>query len=242
MARNIVECIHWDPEVDPVLQASNQKRKRSRIIVLAGLAAVVLVVCLFLFTPLGGRSEPGEPGEFVFTTQAPTTLPSETLTPPPFEHHTPPTMPHTPDNDLDRGIALFNAGQYAAAIAQLEQAMRTEPDSITEAYIYRGLSFYNLESFHAAIGDFTNAHRRAPNDADILALRGGSFYRAGWYPEAIDDLTRAIELDPSNADAFDYRARTYETMGEHARAITDRNVANALRQQQQTDQATGGTS
>jgi len=214
MSKDIVDCIHWDPEVDPVAQ---QARQNSRWILLAGalvVAAVAVGVSLLLFLPKR-EPLPGEPT----TTEAGQATSVEGWTDP-----GPQTQPQTPPDDnlsLTRGIELYNSGNYALALISLEQAVAADPES-GAAYTYRGLTQFSLGKYQEAVQDFTQAMRRMDPTAELTLMRGTSHYMLQLYPEAISDLTKAIELNPGSANAFTYRALAYEATGRPDLAAADR--------------------
>jgi len=242
---NYVEAKLWDPDVDPVY--TGKKSKAGIIMAIAAVVVVGVVTTLVLFRFMDSPVEPPYNGDSPGYQNGPTghyipggndqgfTSPHEFPTQEPPGQFEPPTMPQmgSPvENDLAQGIALYQGGQYDAAIAVFNRVLQTDRDSVS-AFTHRGLSLFQQGNFHAAISDFTNAHRRAPQNAELLAWRGASYFRVGFHVEALADLSRAIEMDPNNIGAREYRARTHEAMGNHAEAVADNNVANVLRQQQQ---------
>jgi len=212
MSKNdIVECVHWDPEVDVPAQAARQK---NRWVLLAGALVVLAVavgVSLLLFLPKG--EPPVEP-------------PTETgqaavdQTEPGFEQ-TQPQPTQADDPYFAQGKALYESGNFAQALAALNQAVAARPDS-GAAYTYRGLTQFSLSNFQAAIQDFTQAMMRMGDSAELRTLRGTAYLQLALYPEAIGDFTRAIELSPGNANAYMYRAQAYEATGKLDLAAADR--------------------
>ena len=211
MSKNdIVECVHWDPEVDIPAQAARQK---NRWVLLAGVLVVIAVavgVSLLLFLPRQdtGPIEPlAEPGQ---TTYAPD-LTEETRTqPPPAE-----------DPYFAQGKRFYDSGNYAQAIVALNQSIAANPDS-GAAYTYRGLSQFSMGSYQAATQDFYQAMVRMGESAELYTLRGTSYYMLGQYTEAIGDLTKGIELNPGSVNAYTYRALAYEATGRMDLAAADR--------------------
>ena len=213
MNKDIVECVHWDPEVDPVAQAARQK---NRWFLLAGVLVVIAVavgVSLALFLPKREPvpEPPTEPGQA--TSAAEQTDPGFTPAP---------TQPQ-PEEDpiLTQGIGYYNSGSYALALSTLDRAVVAQPDS-GKAYTYRGLTQFALGKYQEAIADFTQAIRRMEPSADLTLMRGSSYFMLALYPEAIGDLTRAIELNPDNVRAYEYRAKAYEASGRIDLAQADR--------------------
>ena len=211
MSKDIVECVHWDPEVDPVVQAT--RKKNNWVWLACGLAvlAVAVGVSLWLFLP---HREP--------LPTDPTTESGQTTDPSIVTGVQPqPTQPPLEDPTLTQGIALYNAGSYGQALDVLNQAVIIQPDS-GAAYTYRGLTQFSLANYLSAIQDFTQSMKRMGESAELRTLRGTSYYMQGLYPEAIGDLTRAIELDPNSRNAYTYRAMAYEATGRVDLATADR--------------------
>jgi len=214
MSKDIVECVHWDPEVDPVAQAARQK---NRWILLAGVLVVIAVALgssLLFFLP---RMEPlpapppTESGQAVPGQSEPGSEPGQTQ----------PPAPPAEDPTLARGIEYYNAGNYALALATLNQAVAALPDS-GAAYTYRGLTQFSMGSYQASIQDFTQAMIRMGESAELRTLRGTAYYMEKLYPEAIGDLTKGIEINPGNVNAYTYRALAYEATGRMDLAAADR--------------------
>jgi len=210
MKNDIVECVHWDPEVDPVAQAARQKNKW---VLLAGalvVLAVAVVVSLLFFLPRGGKPPVEPPPE---TGQADLTeAPTQTQRPP-------------EENPLlTQGIAYYNSQNYAAALDLLNRAVAALPDPGV-AYTYRGLTQFALQNYPNAEQDFTQAMIRMGKSAELLTLRGMTNYQRGWYSDAIGDLTDAIKLDPGSSRAYEQRALAYDATGRMDLAAADRAAA-----------------
>ena len=212
MSKDIVECVHWDPEVDVPAQAARQK---NRWILIAGalvVAAVAVGVSLLLFLP---KREPGpiEPP----TESGQATLPSGQTGP----VQTQPPAPPAEEPLLAQGREYYNNQNYPAALNALNQAIAVDPES-GAAYTYRGLTQFAMGKYQEATQDFYQAMMRMGESAELLTLRGTSYYMMAWYSDAIGDLTRAIELNPGSANAYTYRAMAYEATGRMDLAAADR--------------------
>ena len=212
MSKDIVECVHWDPEVDVPAQAARQK---NRWILIAGalvVAAVAVGVSLLLFLP---KREP-------IPIEPPTESGQATLPPGQTEPvQTQPPAPPEQNPILARGIEYYNSGNYALALPTLNQAIVADPES-GAAYTYRGLTQFATGNYQDSIQDFTQAMMRMGESAELATLRGTAYYMQALYPEAIGDLTRAIELNPGSANAYTYRAMAYEATGRMDLAAADR--------------------
>ncbi|MDR2686165.1 MAG: tetratricopeptide repeat protein [Oscillospiraceae bacterium] len=212
MSKELVECVHWDPEVDPVAQTARQK---NRWVLLAGALVVIAVAVgmslLFLLPKRAPAEPPAEPGQA--TSAAGWTDPGSSPAP---------TQPPPEDDPtLAQGKDYYKNQNYALALASLNRAIAANPDS-GEAYTYRGLTQFAQQKYQEAIADFTQAMRRMEPNAELTLMRGTAHYLLALYPEAIGDLTRAIELSPGSVKAYEYRALAYEASGRMDLAQADR--------------------
>jgi tetratricopeptide (TPR) repeat protein len=228
MSKNIVECVHWDPEVDHV-QAAGRKRNGWLILVLGTVAVVVVasVTCLLLFG-LPGRQSGGTssgPGEATVLAEQPQEPPTD----PPYVPQTTTAEPAQSGQDpyLTQGIASYDIKNYAEAIGFLSVALQSNP-ALGPAYTYRGLSYFSQADYARAVADFTQSLRYTGESAEIYTLRGTSYVQLRYYTEAIADLTRAIVIDPAAQKAYTYRAVAYESVGSYDLAAADRQMAGAL--------------
>ncbi|MCL2495518.1 MAG: tetratricopeptide repeat protein [Oscillospiraceae bacterium] len=213
MSKEIVDCIHWDPEVDA---PAKRNIGRSLLILGAIVAAVAVVVCLWLFLP---RPEPPPVEPPTETGQA-----IHTTAPPAYSVTTTAPSPLAPGDDLylAQGKAMYESGNYMQALLYLNQAIAANPRS-GAAYTYRGLTNFSLgDRNQEVVSDVTQAIRYLGDSADLRTLRGTASFLLGQYPEAIGDLTQAIELNPDGRQAYEYRARAYEATGRMDLAQADR--------------------
>lgn len=67
-------------------------------------------------------------------------------------------------NSFDRGVSLFNQGEFEAAIPYFQTATREEPD-FAPAYFYLGRSYISLSRWRSAIQPLRAAFRLAPREA-----------------------------------------------------------------------------
>lgn len=79
---------------------------------------------------------------------------------------------------LRRGVALKKAGKKEAAYADLTEAIRTNPASIS-AYVNRGELLVASGDFSGGIGDFERALELSPGNPVVLYFAGDAYERAG---------------------------------------------------------------
>lgn len=155
-------------------------------------------------------------------------------------------------------VAAMNAGRLDEAIADLDQAIRLQPD-YGEAYLHRGNVFSKKGERYRAIGDLADAIRFKPAYASLLAkmefpqlaraagrvvdpdtvapsakpnaylVRGAVRAQHGENAEAIADLSEAIRLQADLAAAYLTRGIIYLRSGEIDRAVADLKEASRIK-------------
>jgi tetratricopeptide (TPR) repeat protein len=107
---------------------------------------------------------------------------------------------------LERGDALSDTRDYAAAIGAYSSAIQLKPD-FAEAYNNRGFAYYLNGNPELAIADFTRAIELRPNYPKAYNSRGVVYMANGYESsKAIADFDRAIALKPDFRYAYINRA------------------------------------
>ncbi len=94
-----------------------------------------------------------------------------------------------------RGIAKYDNGQYEAAIADYNEALRIKPDDF-KAYDNRGIAKVRLRQYKSAIADFDAALRIKPDSATTYGNRGTTKGLLKQYEAAIADFDAALHIKP----------------------------------------------
>ncbi|MEH2212639.1 tetratricopeptide repeat protein [Nostoc sp.] len=131
---------------------------------------------------------------------------------------------------LELGVDKMRRGDYQEAIENFNQAMPTAVNYALEkdlavAYSDRCLAYLQLQDYHQAVTDCTQAINFAPDNFEAYLYRGVAHYRQGDYPAAIVDHNRAIALKPSDFRAYYNRALARAGDGKDSEAILDFNLA-----------------
>ena len=121
-----------------------------------------------------------------------------------------------------RGIAKFNQGQYATAIADFDMAIRLNLN-YTDAHMWRGIVKYELEQRAAALSDFDivlqlKIQKRLQN-------RKTTRENLGQEVAVITDFNTAIRFSPNNASIYMWRGIVRNELGQHVAAIADLDTA-----------------
>lgn len=122
-----------------------------------------------------------------------------------------------PQGYLNRGIAFGQAGDNAAALADINRAIEIKKD-FYEAYYNRAFAYSMMGEYGKAIGDLTTSLNINPMYADAYHNRGTAYANLGDYGAAIEDFKMAASLSPS--------ASTYLNLGLAYKKTGDRDNAN----------------
>ena len=105
---------------------------------------------------------------------------------------------------LFRAASLEQAGRWTEAKADLESAMKLQPDN---PLLLNFLGYGKLErgeDLDVAEAMIRKASALRPNDASITDSLGWALYKRGRLPEAIATLTRAAAGDPSQSEIHEH--------------------------------------
>ncbi|MHB1217698.1 MAG: tetratricopeptide repeat protein [Alphaproteobacteria bacterium] len=139
----------------------------------------------------------------------------------------------TPKPDVRMGAleqasqAWFLAGRPEMAEKQLDTALTLKPGD-PELLIDRGIFRANLGRLEEAIGDWTEALKKAPDRDDVLALRATALRKTNQPAAARADADRAIAINPKNVDALLERGTLRQMGGDTGGAIEDWNAVKTL--------------
>jgi tetratricopeptide (TPR) repeat protein len=128
-------------------------------------------------------------------------------------------------NPVQAGLRAHNGlgalrekqGDFARAVAHLEQAVRLDPE-FAEAHNNLGVVFEKTGRPDAARAEYERALELSPDYAVAHRNLGGMLKRQGDLAGAAGHLLRAIELDPSMTDARFKLAAVHATQGRLADA------------------------
>ena len=110
-------------------------------------------------------------------------------------------------------------GEYDEAIAILQRAIDSNPNSAVLYYLRGCVHFLQLK-YHEAIEDFSRTTTLAPHDSDSYVMKGTVQIMLGEYEGAVKEFTTAIAVEP-NAEAYSGRGEAYTEMGEYNAAVKD---------------------
>lgn len=95
---------------------------------------------------------------------------------------------------LDKGIALHEAKDYAGAIEAYSQAIKLKPDHFL-IYYNRGGAYEAMKKYDLAIADFTKAIELQPKLGYVYAMRAKVYTMLSQDDKAVADYSSAISLE-----------------------------------------------
>jgi tetratricopeptide (TPR) repeat protein len=121
---------------------------------------------------------------------------------------------------LNQGIQLGQVGQYAQAVAALEQALSLDPEHVEVLY-HLGLAHLHLQQLAPALHRLEQALALAPASAPVHSERGVVLFHLGRQAEALAALDQALALEPQNPYRYASRAYLREATGDTQGAVAD---------------------
>jgi tetratricopeptide (TPR) repeat protein len=110
--------------------------------------------------------------------------------------------------NYNKGAEAFKEKKYEESIIFYTKAMEDNPlMNFTQAFFWRGLSYFFLNKFQAAINDFDKASYGFSEDFRLFHWRGLCFSQLEEFQKAIDDFQKSISL---NHDFIDSYIQLYE--------------------------------
>lgn len=106
----------------------------------------------------------------------------------------------------NRAWAYIDQGDLARAAADLDRAVRLDPDAAGPHLNY-GVIHYRQGDRRRALADFNEAIRLSPDYAQAYANRGYTYEVLGDSARALADYRESLRLDPSRADAREWLCR-----------------------------------
>jgi tetratricopeptide (TPR) repeat protein len=120
----------------------------------------------------------------------------------------------------NRGVAQFFLGDFDAAIADFERALRIKP-KLAEAYSGRGAARNAKGDREGALLDFERALKLNEKLVEVYNNRGHALLEQGEFARAIEDFNRAIELKPTMVSAHEGRGTSFMKQGQFDLAVKD---------------------
>jgi tetratricopeptide (TPR) repeat protein len=125
---------------------------------------------------------------------------------------------------------LAQQGQYAEALASVEQGLTYAPDDL-ELTVLKGVLEDLLGRTEQAAATFTRARELAEDRTDFLLTRSQTYHRAGALDKAMADVDEVLAQDPDSAYGHFYKGLIYEARGDLFEANDQYEIAAAKAQE-----------
>ena len=112
---------------------------------------------------------------------------------------------------------------YQRQIEELTWHINNNPDDI-DAYIERGLAYYDSGQYDLAIRDFTRVLSLNDYNLDALYFRGLTYGKIQQYSKAIYDFETMLNADPFSTDAYRMLGFVRYQMQEYEQAVEEYNA------------------
>ncbi|MCA9890716.1 MAG: tetratricopeptide repeat protein, partial [Anaerolineae bacterium] len=126
--------------------------------------------------------------------------------------------------------AILNDPNSRQVVERMDVLVDLYPENAL-GYASRGLAYYHLGEYEAAIADYTQAILLEPQYVEAHNNRGNAYSELQQYEEAIADFTQAIAIDPQYPDAYNNRGNAYSKLQQYEEAIADFTQAIAINPQ-----------
>ncbi len=124
------------------------------------------------------------------------------------------------DRKRKEGVEAGKAGDFGKALANLNEAIRLNPNSAV-AYYDRGLTYSKIGDIDQGIANYDDAIQLDPNYVVAFTNRGILYRRKGDMDRAIADFSEAIRLNPVHTLSLNARGFAYANKGDYNHAMTD---------------------
>ncbi len=121
---------------------------------------------------------------------------------------------------LRADIALSTRGDYQAALADMDETIRLQPQ-MPGLFINRAFLRYNVNDFFGAMADYDYALAIDPSNEVAYFNRGLLRMEVGDNDNAIKDFSKVLDLNPDEFRSRYNRAMLYKQAGEYRKAIAD---------------------
>jgi tetratricopeptide (TPR) repeat protein len=132
----------------------------------------------------------------------------------------------------NKGLEKARRKDYAGAIEEFNHALQLTP-YFTEAYLQRGLAYYDSGAILKAVSDYTEALKLNPESIEAYYCRGLARVALKNLPGALEDVERAIRINLNYAAAYNLRGMVRRKQGYIQDAIANFKKAAQLYLEQQ---------
>jgi tetratricopeptide (TPR) repeat protein len=124
-------------------------------------------------------------------------------------------VPHNPRLMLNLGMAFHMSGQEQNAVAQLESAVKLDPQ-LTPAWLFLGAARLQMHKAPAAVEALKTALRLQPDDLGAMEMLASALLSLDRTMEAAEQYSKLTVLDPESPKAWNGLGQSYESLSAYA--------------------------
>lgn len=113
--------------------------------------------------------------------------------------------------EYNLGLAISVEKNYVEAVELFNAALEHDP-SLSGAYLFRGIAYYNLGDFHNALASLGIFVKKQPADPHVHYYLAGSYSALGEYPNAAVEYLQQMKITPGRGDLYYSLGRCYLAM------------------------------
>jgi len=125
--------------------------------------------------------------------------------------------PNHPAGYRVEGVALYQAGDFEAAIQSLQKSINGMPD--VAGFYFLGLANYQFGQFEQALGNFQKALDKSPSHDQSRLMVAQTLLKQGHTEDCIRAAQLVLERDSANAGAYNILASAYMVQGNYDLAM-----------------------
>ena len=128
--------------------------------------------------------------------------------------------PMCPYGWMNKGVVLFDLGEYDEAIEAFDEAISIWPDrDSSQAWSSKGVVLNSIGKYEEAIEAFDEAIKLDSKNGNAWNNKGNSLFSLGKYDQAIEAIDKAINIDPEYAVAWANKGDSFYLPGKYEKAI-----------------------
>lgn len=120
-----------------------------------------------------------------------------------------------------KGIEAFKEGNHRAAIDLFNKALADKSAKADELYLYKGMSYFRLNSLDSALNNYQKAIFHNSNNSETHNEIGFLLQNNGDFEQSIEFFSNAIRLNDSRAEFYNNRGFSYYSLLKYNNALND---------------------
>ena len=109
--------------------------------------------------------------------------------------------PHYGPAECGLGLMVSVQKNYQEAIELFSQALRDDP-SLADAYLFRGIAFFNLQKPDQALPSLERFYRLRPKNPEVRFFLAGTYNALGNYSKAAEYYAAQLEVTPGRTELW----------------------------------------